>query len=186
MNMLESYRDIVYGTVVFNISGLPRNQCETFRSISKIENGEILQSKLEKFAILRYTKGEEEVAVTLNKHTQICGKRMYETGINNIFVVLVNDEEEFLDNKKLKISEYNTDVIYEAELRGALNSLELSTDNLYRDINYRICLLQRQQIPTTQSMFQHQMETLRDEKGRTYIAMHLEKWWRFINVKRYL
>ena len=74
VNMLESYRDIVYGTVVFNISGLPRNQCETFRSISKIENGEILQSKLEKFAILRYTKGEEEVAVTLNKHTQICGK----------------------------------------------------------------------------------------------------------------
>ena len=43
MNMLESYRDIVYGTVVFNILGLPRNQCETFRSISKIENGEILQ-----------------------------------------------------------------------------------------------------------------------------------------------
>ena len=155
VNMLESYRDIVYGTVVFNISGLPRNQCDTFRSISKIKNGEILQSKLEKFAILRYKKGEEEVAVTLNKHTQICGKRMYETGINNIFVVLVSDEEEFLDNKKLKMSEYNTDVIYEAELRGALNSLELSTDNLYRDINYCICLLQRQQILTTQSMLQH-------------------------------
>ena len=64
VNMLESYRDIVYGTIVFNISGLPRNQCETFRSISKIENGEILQSKLEKFAILKYRKGEEEVSMT--------------------------------------------------------------------------------------------------------------------------
>ena len=52
-------------------------------------------------------------------------------------------------------------------MRGALNSLELSTDSLYKDINYSICLLQRQQILTTQSMLQQQMETLRDEKGRT-------------------
>merc|ERR1711893_124164 len=79
----------------------------------------------------------------------------------------VEENEEYLENQKLAISEYNTDVIYEAELRAALNSLELSTDNLYRNINYRICLLQRQQILTTQSMLQHQMETLRDKKGRT-------------------
>ena len=108
VNMLESYRDLAYGTVVFNISGLPRNQCETFRSISKINNGEILQSKLEKFAILKYKKGEDEVAVTLNKNTQICGKRMFETKIKNVFVVLVEEDEEYLDNKKLAISEYNT------------------------------------------------------------------------------
>ena len=114
--MLESYRDLAYGTVVFNISGLPRNKCETFRSISKIDNGEILQSKLEKFAILKYQKGEDEVAVTLNKNTQICGKRMFETKIKNVFVVLVEENEEYLDNKKLAISEYNTDTIYEAEL----------------------------------------------------------------------
>ena len=107
------------------------------------------------------------MAVTLNKNTQICGKRMFETKIKNVFVVLVEEDEEYLDNKKLAISEYNTDTIYEAELQAALNSLELSTDNLYRDINYRICLLQRQQILTTQSMLQHQLETLRDEKGRT-------------------
>ena len=56
VNMLESYRDLAFGTVVFNISGLPRNKCETFRSISRIDNGEILQSKLEKFAILKYQK----------------------------------------------------------------------------------------------------------------------------------
>ena len=45
--------------------------------------------------------------------------------------------------------------------------MELSTDAIYKDVNYRICLLQRQQILTTQSMLQHQIETLRDEKGRT-------------------
>ena len=48
--------------------------------------------------------------------------------------------------------------------------MELSTDSLYKDIKYRICLLQRQQILTTQSMLQQQMETLRDEKGRTLFS----------------
>ena len=71
---------------------------------------------------------------------------MFETGIENVFVVLISEEEEFLNNKKLEVSEYTTDVIYEAELRGALNSLELSTDSLYKDFNFRICNLRRQQI----------------------------------------
>ena len=88
---------------------------------------------------------------------------MFETKIKNVFVVLVEENEEYLENQKLAISEYNTDTIYEAELRAALNSLELSTDNLYRDINYRICLLQRQQILTTQAMLQNQLEIMRDE-----------------------
>ena len=136
VNELESYKDIVFGTIVFNITGLPRSRCENFRSIATIENGKILQSKLEKFAILRYKKNGEEVAVTLNKHIQTCGKIMYETGISSVYVVLIEDGEKFLDNKKLQISEYTDNTIYEAELRGALNSLELSTDALYRDINF--------------------------------------------------
>ena len=79
INMLEAYQDLAYGTVVFNISGLPRNECEAFRSISRIDDGELLQSKLEKFAILKYSQGEDNVAITLNKNTRICGKKMYET-----------------------------------------------------------------------------------------------------------
>ena len=92
---------------------------------------------------------------------------MYETGISNVYVVLIRDGEEFLNNPKVKISEYTDNTVYEAELRGALNSLELSTDALYRDINYRICQLQRQQIIASQAMLQQQMEVLKDTKGRT-------------------
>ena len=158
--MLESYQDLAFGTVVFNISGLQRNKCETFRSISKIDDGEILQSKLEKFAILKYQQGNDEVAITLNKNTRICGKTMFETKIKNVFVVLVEENEGYLENQKLAISEYNKDTIYEAELRAALNSLELSTDNLYIDINHRICLLQRQQILITQAMLLNQLEII--------------------------
>ena len=60
--------------------------------------------------------------------------------------------------------------MYRAELRAALNSVELSTDALYMDINNRICLLQRQQILLMQTMLSNQMEVLRDEEGNTVYA----------------
>ena len=92
---------------------------------------------------------------------------MYQTGISDVYVVLIEDSEEFLDNEKLQLTNYEESTIYEAELRGALNSLELSTDALYSDINFRICQLQRQQIIISQAMLRHQMEVLKDNKGRT-------------------
>jgi len=58
-------------------------------------------------------------------------------------------------------------VIYSAEIRAALNSVELSTNSLYTDINFRICLLQRQQILLMQAMLSNQMELLQDENGDT-------------------
>ena len=167
INFLESYRDLAFGTIVFNISGLPRNECEAFRSVNKISKGELMKSKLEDFSILKYSQGEESTAVTLNKKTRICGREMYETKVKDIFVVILADNEEYLENKKLKIAEFDKDVIYSAEIRAALNSVELSTNSLYTDINFRICLLQRQQILLMQAMLSNQMEVLQDENGDT-------------------
>ena len=62
---------------------------------------------------------------------------MFRTGIPNIYIVLVEDHEDFLENKKLKIMEFNEGLLFEAEIRVTMNSLELSTDMLYQDINYR-------------------------------------------------
>ena len=45
------------------------------------------------------------MAITLNKNTRICGKKMFETKIKNIFVVLIEDNEEYLENRKLAVSE---------------------------------------------------------------------------------
>ena len=61
-------------------------------------------------------------------------------------------------------------MILEAEIRGAMNTLELSTDKLYQDINYRICQAQRQQIIISQALLKENLETLRDEKGRTLLG----------------
>ena len=38
---------------------------------------------------------------------------------------------------------------------------------LYKDINFRICQAQRQQIITSQALLRKNLETFRDEKGRT-------------------
>ena len=146
---------------------IPRNRCQEYRSVAKIENGELFHSKIDDYAIYRYTREEEEVAITLSQKTRTCGRVLYRTGISNIHVVLIEDHEQFLENEKLKLMEFDEELIFEVELRGTMNSLELSTDMLYKDINYRICQAKRQQIITSQAMLRESMETLKDGKGRT-------------------
>merc|ERR1711893_268120 len=165
INFLESYRDLAFGTIVFNISGLPRNECEAFRSVNKISGGE-----LEDFSILKYSQGEESTAVTLNKKIRICNREMFETKVKDIFVVILEKDEKYLENEKLKIDEFDQEVIHSAEIRAALNSVELSTNALYTDINFRMCLLQRQQILLMQTMLSNQMELLQDENGDTVFS----------------
>ena len=63
--------------------------------------------------------------------------------------------------------ELDEGLLLEAEIRGTMNSIELSTDMLYQDINLRICQAQRQQIITSQALMKQNLENLRDEKGRT-------------------
>ena len=65
----------------------------------------------------------------------MCGRVLYRTGIQEVYVMLIEEDEQFLENKKLTAMEYEEGTIYEAELRGAMNSLELSTNQLYMDIN---------------------------------------------------
>ena len=97
----------------------------------------------------------------------MCGRLLYRTGIQEVYVMLIEEDEQFLENKKLTAMEYEEGTIYEAELRGAMNSLELSTNELYMDINYRICKVQRQQIITSQMLLRENIEMLKDEKGGT-------------------
>ena len=68
--------------------------------------------------------------------------------------------------------ETDESLLLEAEIRGTMNSIELSTDMLYKDINLRICEAQRQLIITSQALKKQNLEYLRDDKGRT-LASHV-------------
>ena len=57
------------------------------------------------------------------------------------------------------------DIIFKSEIRGAMNSIELSVDNLYNDINFRTCELVRQDIITSQALLRANLE----RKGRILI-----------------
>ena len=59
------------------------------------------------------------------------------------------------------------DILFEAEIRGAMNSVELSIDEMYMDINFRACELARQNIITSQALLRANLEVVRDRKGRT-------------------
>ena len=59
--------------------------------------------------------------------------------------------------------------MFEAEILGAMNSIELSVDNMYKDINFRACEMERQDIITSQALMKANLEVIRDRKGRTLI-----------------
>ena len=65
-NELETYVDANMGRLVFNRTNIPRKKCQEYRSVSKIEDGELFYSKLDDYAIYRYTRDEEKIAVTLS------------------------------------------------------------------------------------------------------------------------
>ena len=95
-------------------------------------------SKVDNFGIYTYFRDGERVAVTLSQKIKACGRTLFMTGIPNIFVVLIEDHGPFLVNKKLLTMENDENMMLEAEIRGTMNSIELSTDVIYQDINLRV------------------------------------------------
>ena len=63
---------------------------------------------------------------------------MYRTGIPNVQVLLLEAEKEFLNNIHLEVSDMEEEVLFESELRGAMNTIELSIDHLYQNITERL------------------------------------------------
>ena len=120
---------------------MPQNRCEEFRSVAKITDGLLFRSKLNNFFIYQYSRDGESIAITLNQNTRSCGRKLYRTGIPSVHVLLLEDNEGFLDNKGLSLVEMEDDILFEAKIRGAMNTVELSTDEMYMDINFRACEL---------------------------------------------
>ena len=166
---LEGYRNAALGTIVFNRTTVPKTRCEEFRSVAKINDGSLYRSKLDDFYIYKYIRDGESVAITLNQHTKSCGRKLYRMGIPNVHVLLVEEKEEFLDNRHLRLVEMEDDIMFESEIRGAMNSIELSVDKMYMDINFRACELARQNIITSQALLRVNLEVIRDRKGRALI-----------------
>ena len=59
--------------------------------------------------------------------------------------------------------------MFEPELRGAMNSIELTVDKMYQDINYRVCEMARQDIMISQALLRANLEIIHDRKGRTLV-----------------
>ena len=74
-----------------------------------------------------------------------------------MYVGLLGDNEGFLENEGLRLAEMEDDKIVEAEIHGAMNSVELSQDELHMDINFRACELARQSIITAQALLKEDL-----------------------------
>ena len=119
---------------------------------------------------MRYTRDNETIAITLDDQSTSCGQAMYRTGIPNVQVLLLEADEEFFNAKHLEVSDMEEEILIESELRGALNSIELSLDNLYMNLNERACQMARTDIMMSQALLKANLETLHDSKGRTLFS----------------
>ena len=68
-------------------------------------------------------------------------------------MLLLEDTEGFLDNRHLRLVEMENDILFEAEIRGSMNSVELSIDEMYMDINFRACLVSKTEYYNFSSTF---------------------------------
>ena len=84
----------------------------------------MFRSTLDEFYIYKYVRDGESVAITLNQHTRYCGKKLFRTGIPNVHVLLLEEKEDFLNNEHLSLVEMEEDIMFESEIRGAMNSIE--------------------------------------------------------------
>ena len=83
---------------------------------------------------------------------------------------MLEAEDDFLDNKHQKVSDMEEEILIESELRGALNTIELSIDNLYQNLNERACQMARTDIMMSQALLKANLEVLHDRKGRTFFS----------------
>ena len=143
---------------------MPKTRCDEFRSVAKITDGLLYRSKLDSLYIYKYIRDGESVAITSNQHTRSCGRKY-----TNVHVLLIEETEGFLENKHLRLVEMEDDILFESEIRGAMNSIELSVDDMYMDINFRACELARQNIITSQALLRANLEVIRDRKVRALI-----------------
>ena len=120
-----------------NQTTLPATECQQYRSIADSSEASLFKSKLGDFSILRYTRENQTIAVTLDDQVTSCGRAMYRTGIPNIEVLLLEKEKRFLHAKHLDTRDMEEEILLESELRGALNSIELLLDHLYQNLNQR-------------------------------------------------
>ena len=70
-----------------------------------------------------------------------------------------------MGNKHLRMVEMEEETLLELELRGAMNTIELSVYKMYKDINYHACEMARQDIITSQALLRANLEVIRDRKG---------------------
>ena len=110
------------------------------------------------------------VAATLNEQVTTCYRGMYLTWVPNIFVLLLGEKDDFVHAPHIQTKDMLEEVMRESDVRAALNTVELSLDRLYRNLNKRICELSRTDITITNALLRSNINTLYDEEGAPLLA----------------
>ena len=78
--------------------------------------------------------------------------------------------DDFIEAHPMATADMLGEVMRESELSGALNSIELSLDRLYQNINTCACEMARKNIMITSALLKVNIDTLSDSNGPPLLA----------------
>ena len=125
-------------------------------------------------------KDNQSVAVTLNKEKIICNQAMYLTAVPNVVMLLLKEEDNYIEATYMKTEDMLEEVMREADVWAALNTIELSLDKLYKNLNMRMCEMSRTDINITSAL----LNTLYDDQGAPLLVHVNGRWQHSLNDDR--
>jgi hypothetical protein len=147
-NLYEEYRDDIYGIFVANKSDIPRDACETARSVWSSSNVTIHKSKHPQHSDVIEITGvhthSERLSMILKSQTQVCGREVYSTAIQEMFVLYLSDHDAPLDKHPIHNDELDQWIYVKSMIMSTVSSTELSLDQDFNMISFKICENNRQ------------------------------------------
>ena len=147
-NLYEEYRDDIFGIFVANKTDIPRDACQTARSVWSSANVTFHKSKhimhSDVIEITGVHTHSEHLSMILKSKTQVCNREVYTTAIQELFVLTLSDHDAPLEKRPIKDDELNQWIMMKSMLMSTVSTTELSMDQDFNQISFKICENNRQ------------------------------------------
>ena len=148
-NQLEIFHDLNEGLFVANRSHIPASTCDTVQTVWTSKNvtfHKAIQLGTPDILEISRDKNSEHVSIILKSPTQICGRRVFRTAINELVVLILHPHDAPLPNPPVSTKEIDQWVFIKSVVMSSTSSTELSLDNDFNKLSYQICEANRQHL----------------------------------------
>jgi hypothetical protein len=147
-NLYEEYRDDIYGIFVANKTDIPKDACQTAQSVWTSSNVTIHKSRHPQHSDVIEITGvhthSERLSMILKTQTQVCGRTVYSTAVQEMFVLYLSDHDAPLNKHPIHNDKLDQWIYVKSMIMSTVTSTELSLDQDFNMISFQICENNRQ------------------------------------------